>query len=207
MRKWMCVPMLTLCLLLSACSTEATETVDDLRGRYQEMTGCTMESTVICDQAGMEWEAVLRCDYVPGDESTVEVLSPESIAGVRAVFSDTDWHLEYEDMVLNAGPLSQEQISPAECLPRLMQALRDGWLLEENKEAWNEIPCLRLSVEQTGANGNDIISTVWLRQDDGTPLRGEIAMDGENILTAEFTRFTFYDTMTEMQESGEADVE
>ena len=207
MRKWMCVPMLTLCLLLSACSTEATETVDDLRGRYQEMTGCTMESTVICDQAGMEWEAVLRCDYVPGDECTVEVLSPESIAGVRAVFSDTDWHLEYEDMVLNAGPLSQEQISPAECLPRLMQALRDGWLLEENKEAWNEIPCLRLSVEQTGANGNDIISTIWLRQDDGTPLRGEIAVDGENILTAEFTRFTFYDTMTEMQESGEADVE
>ena len=30
---------------------------------------------------------------------------------------------------------------------------------------------------------------------DGTPLRGEIAVDGEIILTAEFTSFSFYDTI------------
>ena len=40
-----------------------------------------------------------------------------------------------------------------------------------------------------------ILSTLWLRQDDGTPLRGEISVDGEIILTAEFTSFDFYDTI------------
>ena len=197
MRKWMCVPMMTLCLLFCGCGAKEAEP-EDPRSRYQEMAGCTMEAAVTCEQEGLEWEATLRCDYVPGGESTVDVLAPETIAGVKAVLRDTDWSLEYEDAVLNAGSLSEEHISPAACLPRLMNALRDGWLLEENEETWNEIPCLRLAVDQSGENGK-IISTVWLRQDDGTPLRGEISVDGEIILTAEFTVFSFYDTINDQE--------
>ena len=81
------------------------------------------------------------------------------------------------------------------CLPQLMSALRDGWLLEENEEDWQETPCLRLTVDQTGEQNGKILSTLWLRQEDGTPLRGEIAVDGEIILTADFTSFFFYDTI------------
>ena len=200
MRLWKCVPMMTLLLLLSACGggggdgeTEAA----DLRDRYHDCAGCTMEARVSCGQEGLLWEAELRCDYVPGGESTVEVLSPEEIAGVRAVLSDTDWRLEYQDASLNTGTLSDEEISPAACLPRLMSALRDGWLLEENEEEWNGVPCLRLTVDQTGVKDGKILSTVWLRQTDGTPVRGEIAVDGEILLTADFTSFSFYDTIAE----------
>lgn len=56
-------------------------------------------------------------------------------------------------------------------------------------------PCLRLTVDQSGVQDGKILSTIWLRQDDGTPLRGEIAVDDEIILTAEFTSFAFYDTI------------
>lgn len=198
MRLWKCVPMMTLLLLLAACGggTGETETAD-LRDRYHDMTGCTMEAAVSCDQEGLVWEAELRCDYVPGGESTVEVLSPETIAGVKAVLSEPDWRLEYQGDSLNAGTLSEEEISPAACLPRLMSALRDGWLLEENEEEWNGVPCLRVTVDQTGVKDGKILSTVWLRQDGGTPVRGEIAVDGEIILTADFTSFEFYDTIAE----------
>ena len=125
----------------------------------------------------------------------LEVLEPETIAGVKAKLSDTDWSLEYEGNVLNIGPLSDEEISPVASLPRLMNALRDGWLLEENQEKWGEVPCLRITVDQSGVQDGKILSTLWLRQDDGTPLRGEISVDGEIILTAEFTSFAFYDTI------------
>ena len=145
----------------------------------------------------LAWEAELRCDYVPGGESTVEVLAPEAIAGVRAVLNDTDWRLEYQDASLNAGTLSDEEISPAACLPRLMSALRDGWLLEENREDWNGVPCLRVTVDQTGVKDGKILSTVWLDLEAGTPVRGEIAVDGAVILTADFTSFSFYDTMAQ----------
>ena len=200
MRLWKCVPMMTLLLLLAACGggggdgeTEAA----DLRDRYHDCAGCTMEARVSCGQEGLLWEAELRCDYVPGGESTVEVLSPEEIAGVRAVLSDTDWRLEYQDASLNAGTLSDEEISPAACLPRLMSALRDGWLLEENREDWNGVPCLRVTVDQTGVKDGKILSTVWLDLEAGTPVRGEIAVDGAVILTADFTSFSFYDTMAQ----------
>ncbi len=206
MRRVFCVPMMALLLLLAACAGSGTgeaETVD-LRQRYHDMTGCTMEAVVTCGQEGLEWEALLRCEYAPDGESTVEVLEPKSIAGVRAMLSGSDWQIEYEDACLNAGALSSEEISPAVCLPRLMSALRDGWLLEENREEWNETPCLRLSVDQSGLQDGKIVSTVWLRQEDGTPLRGEVAVDGEIILTADFTSFAFCDTIEPAGESGAA---
>lgn len=206
MRRGLCVPMMALLLLLTACAgggTGEAETVD-LRQQYHDMTGCTMEAAVTCGQEGLEWEALLRCDYTPDGESTVEVLEPESIAGVRAVLSDGGWNIEYEDACLNAGTLSSQEISPAACLPRLMSALRDGWLLEENRETWNETPCLRLTVDQSGLQNGKIVSTVWLRQEDGTPLRGEIAVDGEIILTADFTSFSFCDTIEPAAETGAA---
>ena len=206
MRRAFSVPMMALLLLLASCAggrTGEAETVD-LRQRYHDMTGCTMEAAVTCGQEGLEWEALLRCEYAPDGESTVEVLEPESIAGVRAVLSGSDWRIEYEDDCLNAGVLGSEEISPAACLPRLMSALRDGWLLEENREDWNETPCLRLSVDQSGLQDGKIVSTVWLRQEDGTPLRGEIAVDGEIILTADFTSFAFCDTIESTEENGAA---
>lgn len=201
MRKWLYVPMITLCLLLTACGGAGEEPVEDLRSRYQEMSGCTMEAVVRCDQEGLEWESSLRCDYIPDGESTVEILSPETVAGVKAIFNDSDWRLEYDGYSLNAGTLSQEEISPALCLPRLISALREGWLLEENEEDWGEVPCLRICMDQTGAQDGKILSTVWLRRDDGTPLGGEIAVDSEIILTAEFTKFSFYDTIVPLDES------
>ena len=200
MRKLFCVPMMTL-FLLTSCGGNGEAEPADLRIRYQEMEGCRMEAVVSCDQVGMEWEALLRCDYIPGGESTVEVLEPESITGVKAVFSDSDWRLEYDDVCLNAGSLSREELSPALCLPRLMSALRDGWLLEKNEEDWQEIPCLRISLDQSGAQDGKLLSTLWLRQSDGMPVRGEIAVDGEIILSAEFTDFLFYDTMNPLEVS------
>lgn len=200
MRKRLCVPMMTLVLLLSltACGGGTGEAeAADLRDRYHDMEGCAMEAVVSCTQENLAWEATLHCDYIPGEKSVIVVLAPESIMGVRAVLDEAEWRLEYGEESLNAGTLSEEEISPAACLPRLMSALRDGWLLEENQEDWNGTACTRVTVDQSGAQDGKIVSTVWLRQDGGTPLRGEIAVEGEIILTAEFTNFTFYDTMAD----------
>ena len=197
MRKGACVPMITLCLLLTACGGAEESGAEALRAPYREMAGCAAEAEISCDQAGLEWEARLLCDYVPGGVSTVEVLAPETIAGIRAVLDGESGSLEFQGEVLNAGRLSAETVSPAACLPLLLDALRDGWLLEENQEEWDGAPCLRLCLDQTGRQGGKIVSTLWLRLEDGLPLRGEIAVDGARILTAEFTDFTFHETAGE----------
>lgn len=198
-----CVPMMALCLLLcGGCGK--TKTVErDPRESYRAMTGCEMTAVVTCEQAGLEWSATLQCSYVPEGESTVEVVEPLELAGVRAVIREEDWSLEYGDLCLDAGTLSDESVSPATAPVRLMNALREGWLLEEDREDWGDVPCVRLALDQTGTSGGDIVTAVWLRTEDGTPLRGEISVDGEMILYVEFTAFTFCDMIAETTKANE----
>ena len=190
-----CVPMIALCLLLCGCKEQAEET--DIRAAYREMSGCELTMKVVCGEAQREWAATLQCHYAPEGESTVEVTEPLELAGVRAVLREADWSLEYSDLCLNIGPLSAEQISPATVPVRMLNALREGWLLEQNDESREGVPCTRLALDQTGASDTDIVTTVWLRQADGTPFLGEIAVDGETILTVRFTKFGFCDTITD----------
>ena len=108
-----------------------------------------------------------------------------------------DIDIEDGDLCLDAGTLTEEAVSPATALARIMYALREGWLLEQNDESREGVPCTRLALDQTGASDTDIVTTVWLRQADGTPFLGEIAVDGETILTVRFTAFGFCDTITD----------
>ena len=200
MRKGFCVPMIALCLLLTACGTEEEVTAQTLRQPYLDAPSCSMTAMVRCDQEGLAWEGTLRCEYVPGGESTVEVLAPELIAGVKAIVSGEDYSLSYEGEILNISPLTQEGISPANCLPRLMDALREGWLLEENREPWEETECIRFAVDQSGSSGKKLVSTFWLRLEDAMPLRAELAVEEEVIFIVEFTEFAFCDMMDIQEE-------
>ena len=100
MRIENCVPMIALCLLLCGCGKQTAEPAADLRSVYQEMSGCEMTAEVTCEQSGLEWSATLHGTYVPGGESTVEVLEPLELAGVRAVIREEGWTLEYGDLCL-----------------------------------------------------------------------------------------------------------
>lgn len=198
MRKWLCVPMM-MALLLVGCGAEETKGAETLRGLYREMDRCTMEAVIRCDQEGLEWEGELSCQYLPGGESTVEILAPEEIAGVKALVREEDWSLSYEGEILNVLPVTEEELSGAVCLPRLMDALREGWLLEENREKWGERECLRLRLDQTGVGEGKIISTLWLDLADGTPVYGEMALEETTLFTVEFTAFSFCDIMKDQE--------
>ncbi len=191
MRKGLLYLTILLTLALSGCGTQEA----DPREAYRSMSGCAMEAEVTCDQEGVPWTGTLRCVYLPEGECTVEVLAPDSIAGVRAVLDGDRRSLRFNGKNLDAGAVSQEGLSPAECLPAMVDALRQGWLLEENRENWDGVPCVRLALDRDGTVADKVQTTLWLRQSDGTPLRGEIAVDGETVLWAEFTSFAFYGIM------------
>ena len=197
MRRWVCVPMMALCLLLTGCGGETSQKqAATARKPYQDMTGCKIEAAVTCGTGSEDaLTFTLHCDYSPEGETTVEVLAPETVAGVKAVLTGDQLKLQYADICLDAGTLSDEEVSPLICPARLMSSLRSGWLLEQNEEKVGEIPCLRLCMDQTTDSGGKILSTVWLRKDDNTPVCGEITVGDEIILHAEFTSFSFYDIL------------
>lgn len=180
--------MAALSLALTGCGGEGP-TAEGLRARYQDLAGASMEALVSWEQDGELWRTELLCEWDPEGADTIEVLSPETIAGIRAVLEEDGRYLSYEGKVLGAGRIGAEGIAPVECLSRIMEALREGWLLEEDREDLDGVPCLRLTLEESGERSGKIWTTVWLREDDGAPLRGEIALDGETVLTARLTQF------------------
>ena len=199
MRKFICVPMIALCLMLSGCGEEKNTSAEDLRGLHHDAPGATMEAVIRCTREDLLWEGTLRCVYHAEGESEVEVLSPELIAGVKAIVSPEGFALSYEGQTLNIPAISLREISPAQCLPQLMEALREGWLLEENRETWQQTECIRLALDNSLGGEDSVISTLWLRLLDGVPLYGEIAVGEEVFFTVEFTQFTFHDIISDQQ--------
>lgn len=184
--------MMALCLLLMGCGAGEESTAEALRQPYREMTGCAMTAEVrLSGEDGTVGDFTLRCEYAPEGVTTVEVLAPETAAGVIAEIDGEDLTLRYQDLVLGAGTVSSEKLSPMECLPELMAAAREGWLLSESRETVGEEPCLRLTLDRTGEEGGKIVSTLYLREGDGVPVYGEIAVEGTVVLKAAFTDFTF----------------
>lgn len=197
MRGWQCVPMILL-LILSGCAKtgEKTGLGEQFREPYQKMEECRMEAVVSNGTGSPLKESFqLSCTYRADGTSSVEILAPEEVQGVQATFDQEGMSLIYEGQCLNTGTISREELSPAACLPCLMDALQNGWLLEKNREKWMDTECVRLSLDRSGENGGKLVSTLWLREEDGKPLYGEIAVEDKIILCAEFTKFEFGDIL------------
>lgn len=202
MRGRRCVPMMALCLLLMGCGAGEESGAEALRQPYREMTGCAMTAEVrLSGEDGTVGDFTLRCEYAPEGVTTVEVLAPETAAGVIAEIDGEDLTLRYRDLVLGAGTVSSEKLSPMECLPELMAALREGWLLSESREEVEGEPCIRLELDRTGREGGKLVSTLYLREGDGVPVYGEIAVEGTVVLKAAFTDFTFGETCDTIPEN------
>ena len=195
-RSLFCVLMIPL-VLLSGCGggSGAEEPQAAALDQFRTMTGAESDISVSCTWNGELRDYMLHCVYTPEGESTVEVVQPEELAGIKAVLDGETFQLAYEDICLDAGALSDEALSPAACGPRLLDALRTGWMLEENKEDWGETACLRVTVDTTGSGGGKILWTAWLDQQTYAPVHGEIAVGDEILFQLEFTNFTFHDTI------------
>ena len=109
MRRRQCVPMMALCLLLMGCGAGEESAAEALRQPYREMTGCAMTAEVrLSGEDGTVGDFTLRCEYDPEGVTTVEVLAPETAAGVIAEIDGEDLTLRYRGLVLGAGTVSSE---------------------------------------------------------------------------------------------------
>ena len=78
-------------------------------------------------------------------------------------------------------------MSPANCIPYLLRALAEGYVLEVGEETLEDIPCLRLALDTTDADGEKVVCTVWLAEED--PVYAELSRDGKLLLSVRFTAF------------------
>ena len=200
-RKALLAPMMTL-FLLCACGGggETEDPFLDIQAKFQQAQAIQAEVVLTCDYQDEVRTYGLFCAYTP-EKSRVEVTAPETVAGVAAAWDGEAMTLSYDDMMLDAGPYSDTDMSPLWAVPALLQAAAEGYPLETGTENLGDTACLRITFETGRREERILYHTLWLTGD-GTPLRGEIAGEEGLVYTVEFESFTI-----EEREGNGADAE
>lgn len=193
MRKALLLVPMTALLLLCACGgREGEDPFQALQERFQSVTFVQTEAALTCNYQEEVRTYELMCSYTP-ERSRVEVKAPETVAGVAAEWDAGALTLSYDDMMLDAGPYSDTDMSPMWAVPALLKAMAEGYPLETGEEDLEDTECLRVTYETGRGEENLLYHTVWLTRE-GTPLRGEISGEDGVMYTIEFQSFTIEET-------------
>lgn len=197
MKRWT-VLVVAVVLLLGGCAAE-DDSLGQILKQYETMGSCSMEAVVRCEYAHESREYTLGCTYNVDGESEVTILKPEALQGLTIIFDGEERRVTYKDLVLDAPALGKNRLSPADVLPRLMDAVKQGWLLEENGEQ-EDGEFLRKITFETEEKGVKQCWTVLFDEKTGVPCYAEVSEDGQLFFTIEFTKFSIDDIMTSPEE-------
>ena len=191
MRKLLfCVPMMI--LLLSACTggaegNEAEELALQIRGEYLAMGSCAGQAAITADygQRVYQYELAVAVD---GEETTLTLSAPDTVAGITARVTGQDGQLEYDGLSVETGPLDPEGLSPVSAVPALLEGARSGYIVSCALEEDGTL--LRMDCgdpEGTPGTGSEV--SLWFDTSTHALSRGEISVDGFRAILCEFTDF------------------
>ncbi len=190
MRKLLlCVLMMT---FLTGCGAaggnEAEELALAVRGEYLALDACTARAAVTADYGQRVYQYEMAVT-VSGEETTLALTAPETVAGLTARTSGTDSFLEFDGLSVETGPLDDSGLTPVSALPALLEAARSGYItacaLEEDG-ALLRVDC----GDPAGSPGTGTETSLWFDASSHALVRGEISVDGFRAVLCEFSDFT-----------------
>ena len=180
------MPLLVCAALLCGCGGgEKTLAVQE---QYRTVRTADMEAEVVSHTATDDRRFVLTCQYDTEGQSITTVKEPQELKGLTAVLVDGQLSLKSNGQLLPAGAATD--ICPANCLPYLLRALADGYVLEQSSEALDDTPCLRLALDTTAPGGSKVLCAVWLDAEGLFPRYAEFSRNEQVVLTVKLLAFT-----------------
>lgn len=177
---------LLLCAVLCGCG--GGETGNAVQEQYSTLETARLEAEVTSHTSADSRTFTLLCSYDADGDTVTTVTAPGELAGLTAVVSGTDMTLSSEGLQLPAG--ASLDICPANCLPYLLRALADGYVLEQSSEALDDTPCLRLALDTTAPGGSKVLCAVWLDAEGLFPRYAEFSQNEQVVLTVKLLAFT-----------------
>ncbi|MCD8322445.1 MAG: hypothetical protein LUC89_06140 [Oscillospiraceae bacterium] len=175
--------MITL-LLLPGCG-EREERLEKSFSQFREdvtlAQEITLEAELTANYGGTAATYTLSAVY-DGQQTEIEVLSPDIIAGVKATVLRGETTVSYENVLLGAGAVDEEGLTPVSAIPVMLDAMASGY----TELLWWEGDYIvaRLYV------GEQSVLTLWLDQDSLAPISSEIATAGETVIACSFTQWS-----------------
>ena len=196
MKKLRWAPAALLLLCLAGCggaqgSSRAEELALTARGEYLAATSISTQAVLTADYGQRVYQFTVQVD-MRGEETTVTLLQPETVAGMTARLSPEGNVLEYDGALLELGTLDQEGLTPVGGVSAMVDALREGYVdsctLEQDGEE-EQVRILCRDPELPLGSGTEY--TLWLDPETLALEAGEAAVDGETVLRCQCETFTW----------------
>lgn len=181
MRKEIISVLMIPLLLLGGCGEREAKLETGFDSFRQAVTVAERISAGVeltADYGGTAAEYTLRVEY-DGQETVMEILEPELIAGVKATAKWGETSISYESVLLAAGELDEEGLTPMSALPVILKAMASGY----KELLWWEDDYITARLYA----GETSVCTLWLDGDTLSPVAAEISSDGRRVISCRFT--------------------
>ena len=179
---------LAVIFLLSGCSSKGFET-----SQVAEMYTNAKE---ISAQVDIRTNAGVVMDYTLSytkDESSssVEILSPESIAGIKASLQEGGARMVFDDLSVEMLLPSVSGFTPVDAMEGIVKDLAQSLPADYSFETKEGVECV--AITYSGENsGYQAEKRVWLRQEDLAVVMAEFYLDGQMIMGLKTQSFRIY---------------
>jgi outer membrane lipoprotein-sorting protein len=183
---------MTALLLLTGCAggRAGEYKFRDWQAGLENMASVSFSAEITADYGEKVFQYDAGLHWSDGT-AAVEILSPESIAGIKLHTSDDGATLEYDGASLELGSLNGTGLSPATALPLILRTLKGGRLLDSRSEREGET---RYEVYTLAAEGGEL--TVWFRADSFTPAAAELSEGGQSKISCRISDWNAEDQLT-----------
>ena len=154
----------------------------DLRTALLEQ-GCSFTAQICANYDTGSYEWTVACVCAPDGTAELQVVEPESIAGITATIGADGDSVEFEDTAVEFGLLADGQIAPI----ALPQVLFSCWSAQYIREAGRDGEQIT-AVYLMGYGDEEVAVEQWL-QPDGTPVYADIWFGTQNLASVQISGF------------------
>lgn len=179
MKRTVLFALMTALLLMTGCGggeERGRENFEEFRTTVDTAENLSFTADMKTDDGDSVFEFEVYCEKSK-EKTSLEILSPEMIAGFKAHISEEGVALEYDGAVLDVGDITKSGITPLSSLPAVLRAVSSGHIESVRTEETEDesLTAVELLYDE------DCVMTVWL--DEGDPQQFEIAENGKTVMS------------------------
>lgn len=187
MRRGVAFVLMISLLLLSACSgsRQQEDAFKNARQQWQTARQLDFVLELRADLGGNVFSCTMEGCQRP-EELKLCFLEPEMVKGICLRKGAEDTLLSYEGLEFSVGKLFGTELSPAQALPLLLEALLQGHVMSLSEEPWEEgsLLCAQIFID------DDLYAFFRLDGNDLSPREGELVCAGRSVAVCTFRSFT-----------------
>ncbi len=190
---------------LQGCASAPDET--QLLQHFADLPAATFHTKILSDTDAARLEYELNYVYNRTDNDTLTITAPEILSGITATIAGTqkaDFTLQYGDTVLDTPSISKPGLTPLDCIPRLLYELRASVPVEVANTSADGVALTMLQYEDP-AQEDGVVRQIWVDTSQNIPVRAEVYVDGQRILSCDFSDWTALSAAPSPQQTDTTD--